>query len=95
MARPTGPSVGTSVGAPSDGVARAAAQASGRRQHPTDAARQSTLDHRPIGPLAKKYACSPYSDSITCPSLCDLIYDIFTFVQLLSKKKVGRFPRVG
>lgn len=54
MARPTGPSDGTSVGAPSDGVAAAAAQASRRRQHPTDAARQSTLDHRPNGPLAKK-----------------------------------------
>ena len=56
MARPTGPSDGTSVGAPSDGVAAAAAQASRRRQHPTDAARQSTLDHRPNGPLAKKIA---------------------------------------
>lgn len=50
MARPTGPSDATSVGAPSDGVGVRAAQASGRRQHPTAVARQSTLDHRPIGP---------------------------------------------
>lgn len=35
MARPTGPSDGTSVGAPSDGVGEREAQASGRRQHPT------------------------------------------------------------
>lgn len=56
VARPSAPSDGSSVGAPSDGVGEREAQASGRRQHPTAVAWQSTLDHRPIGPstTAKK-----------------------------------------